>query len=1440
MSLSIAQFIERLAESGLMSAAEVSTFQDSIPPEKRPKDVQQLAQVLVQRGKLTKYQAQAAYQGKTKGLAFGEYVVLDKLGEGGMGVVLKAQHRRMKRTVAIKILSASAMKQAGAIERFHREVEAAAKLSHPNIVTAFDASEHQGMHYLAMEYVEGRDLASIVKDRGPLGVREAVECVLQAARGLQYAHEQGIVHRDIKPGNLLLDKKGTVKILDMGLARIAGADAALGGSERLTASGQVMGTCDYMAPEQAFDSHNVDTRADIYALGCTLYRLVTGQPPYVRETLMQVLVAHREEPIPSVRAARPDVPAELDALFQKLLAKKPENRYQSMAEVAAELEAILGLSSGRPAAAATKAESSSAALSRSLAFLRENRPVGTLTKPLETTGAERTMPYMGRQDTGTNILGKVKRAAGAARRKPLVLLGIGGGLVLLLGIILVLTLRHGTLTVEINESLGKDVQVAVSQGGRKVQLVDRKSGWTLSLSPGKYGLAVQGGDDRFQLDSQSITVTRGGQMKVRVTLKPVVAPFDAREPRKYQDRCAKQLGVPVEMANSIGMKLVLIPPGEFEMGSPKELIEEGLKAGGDDQWYKDHLPGEGPQHRVRITKPFYLGTYLVMQGEYQRVMGVNPSEFSATGKEKDKVAGQDTKRFPVENVSWDEAVEFCRKLSEMPEEKAAGRVYRLPSEAQWEYACRAGGTGRYSFSSGRSGTPKEYEEHELSNYDWFGDNAGGMPHRVGLKRASGWGLYDMQGNVWEWCQDWYDRFYYANSPMDDPAGPLDGSNRVQRGGSWFTSAGRCRPAYRLIVEPGGRYYDLGFRVSLVLPGKPEASETQHPAPSREHPVPGTRQAGPPPAVAPFDTQQARKHQESWAGYLGVPVEMTNPVGMKLVLIPPGEFTMGEGGDAHKVTITKAFYLGKYELTQEEWEAVMGKAGNASEFKGPRNPVESVSWGDCQLFLEKLNEKLGDARGSYRLPTEAQWEYACRAGSTGEWCFGDSEFGLDDYGWYEKNSEKKTHPVGEKKPNAWGLFDMHGNVWEWCADWFREDYYKTSPQNDPPGPSTPFGSFRVRRGGSWFNDAGNCRSADRHNLSPGIRSHDLGFRVSLALADKPAASGTQYSAPTTERPAPATQQTGPPPAVAPFDDKKAKEHQTAWAKHLGVPVEITNSIGMKLVLIPPGEFMMGSPKELIEAELKRPDNDQWYKERLPGEGPQHRVRVTRLFYLGTCLVTQEEYQRVMGTNPSEFSATGKGKDKVAGQDTKPFPVENVSWDDAVEFCRKLSDLPEERSAGRTYRLPSEAQWEYACRAGNTGRYGLSLDGKAVPKEYDENGLSDYSWFYHNSDGRPHAVGGKRANAWGLYDMHGNVWEWCQDWYDKEYYANSPTDDPVGPSGGSGRVVRGGCWDYPPRRCRSAYRADDEPGRRYDLLGFRASLVLADKPGPSDTSASKDSP
>ena len=336
----IEQYIERLTASGLMSAGEIDAFQKKLPVDQPPKDVQQFASALVKHGKLTKYQAQAVYRDNAKGLVFGEYVVLDKLGEGGMGLVLKARHKRMKRLVAVKTISKKEIGSPDAVKRFYREVEAAAKLMHPNIVAAHDAGEFDGTHYLVMEYVEGKDLAALVKEKGKLPVPQAIECVMQAARGLQYAHEQGVTHRDIKPSNLLMDLKGTLKILDMGLASISGKGDG-SDLDRLTGSGQLMGTCDYMAPEQAFDTHYADARSDVYSLGCTLFRLLTGQVPYKRETLVQVLMSHRESPIPSLIKARPDVPPELESFYQKMVAKKPEERYQTMTEVLEALEPCL-------------------------------------------------------------------------------------------------------------------------------------------------------------------------------------------------------------------------------------------------------------------------------------------------------------------------------------------------------------------------------------------------------------------------------------------------------------------------------------------------------------------------------------------------------------------------------------------------------------------------------------------------------------------------------------------------------------------------------------------------------------------------------------------------------------------------------------------------------------------------------------------------------------------------------------------------------------------------------------------------------------------------------------------------------------------------------------------------------------------------------------------
>ncbi len=390
MAVSLDQFTRQLIESSLMLADDVQAVLAGASADQRPADGEQLARLLIRQKKLTKFQAEQLYAGKGKSLTLGNYVILDMLGQGGMGMVLKAEHRRMKRIVALKVMSATAMKSPEAVKRFQREAQAAAKLDHPHIVTAYDADEANGTHFLVMQFVEGTDLSVVIQRQGPMPVARAVGCIIQAARGLEFAHQQGVIHRDIKPANLLLDAKGTVKILDMGLARM---DGAVGGSSEgagLTSTGTIMGTVDYMSPEQAMDTKHADARSDVYSLGISLYFLLTGRVAYDGDTIMKKLMAHQNSPIPSLssllnlrddsdgasHSAALTSPAPLtgglalspgdraiwtavDQVFRRMVAKRPGDRPQTMTGVIEELQRCLAGGSPTVAVAANSVSATS-------------------------------------------------------------------------------------------------------------------------------------------------------------------------------------------------------------------------------------------------------------------------------------------------------------------------------------------------------------------------------------------------------------------------------------------------------------------------------------------------------------------------------------------------------------------------------------------------------------------------------------------------------------------------------------------------------------------------------------------------------------------------------------------------------------------------------------------------------------------------------------------------------------------------------------------------------------------------------------------------------------------------------------------------------------------------------------------------------------------------
>ena len=333
----LAQFVEAVQASGLLPAVEMDALAEAA--SQPDADAEALARDLVQRGLLTAYQVRRLWTGRGPELVLNQYVLLERVGEGGMGEVFRARHATLDREVALKIMRKEKLAKPGSVKRFQREIRAAATLAHENVVMAYDADQSGDVHYFAMEFVDGTTLDQMVKDRGPIPVAEACDYIRQAALGLQHAFEKGLTHRDIKPANLLVDKAGVVKISDLGLVLIEDPDTSEAAS-RITKEGLTVGTPDFVAPEQARNPRAADVRADIYALGCTLYYLLAGDVPFPGGTPTEKMLRHARESIPV--PTRPDVPLSLRAVVATMTARKPEHRYQTPAAVASALEEFAG------------------------------------------------------------------------------------------------------------------------------------------------------------------------------------------------------------------------------------------------------------------------------------------------------------------------------------------------------------------------------------------------------------------------------------------------------------------------------------------------------------------------------------------------------------------------------------------------------------------------------------------------------------------------------------------------------------------------------------------------------------------------------------------------------------------------------------------------------------------------------------------------------------------------------------------------------------------------------------------------------------------------------------------------------------------------------------------------------------------------------------------
>jgi serine/threonine protein kinase len=602
------------------------------------------------------------------GSQVGNYRILSRVGEGGMGVVYRARHQderfasQQGGDVAIKLIHAQYANNAGHVERFFREARLGMELSHPNLLPVYETVNESGRVGMVMAWAEGRPLSTMIgTETGPIPWDRAKSLVWQMLDAVAYAHGHGVIHRDLKPENVMVDISGGVKVLDFGIAKTS--------QDQRTKTGTGMGTVDYMAPEQYTDAGQVDARADIYALGMTIYEMVAGRLPWASGlSEFEVLRRKSTGDVPLPTTHYPDIPAHVVSAVMACLSVSPAKRPSDVAALRWRLSTPVVAHSPVSARASVAPPSMVVAPS----------PVVAAREPS-------AMPTVREAAVGTSSA-PVPPIAPAASPWPRRL--AEGGLVLLAASV----------------------------------------GW-MALRSNPFETSMQAAG-------------------------PQLAPWESP---------------------SLGT-MVHIPLGTFTMG---------CKPGRDD--VAGGCDSDATPHSVTLTKAYYLMEHEVTQGEWQAVMGGNPSWFTTCGS-----------RCPVEQVSWDDVQAFVAKVSARD-----GVTYRLPTEAEWEWAARGGQEFAYAGSN------------EVGAVGWYRDNSAKTTHPVCGKARNGYGLCDMTGNVEEWVGDW--RADYGSASATDPRGPSAGSLRVSRGGGWSSFARVARVARRDGGDPANRDDGLGFRLLRPVP-----------------------------------------------------------------------------------------------------------------------------------------------------------------------------------------------------------------------------------------------------------------------------------------------------------------------------------------------------------------------------------------------------------------------------------------------------------------------------------------------------------------------------------------------------------------------------------------------------------------------------------------------
>ncbi len=1767
----------------------------------------------------------------------GSYVVLEFIGRGGMGIVVRAMDAKLNRIVAIKVLAPEFAGNPQARKRFKREAQAAAAVSHDHVVTIHAVDDDQKLPFIVMECIVGQSLQQKIDKAGALNLKEILRIGMQAALGLSAAHAQGLVHRDIKPANILLENGvERVKLTDFGLARMVD-DASV------TQSGVIAGTPQYMSPEQA-RGDSIDLRSDLFSLGCVLYAMCVGHAPFRASTTMGVLKRVCEETPRPIHECNPEIPVWLTGIIDKLLAKSPNDRFQSAAEVAELLRQSLAhlqqpnqvpLPKGILATAATSArnrvvpqavKAQLAGPARLLvatgilnwltllfsvpvmAYLYSNANgsadlgVLTLVYPILAIGSAVIIYGAIRMWNADSFGWAMVSSIAAMMIGPGYLLGWPAGVWSLAvlsrpdvrqafphhaksGSGLSATIRWAAgcvavalLAVGIASTFSPTFSLWVSnQAGMELETGDGESavellrdGRTvatatgvgrLAVSPGYFGLRVHGKPNQKLQDVQmerlsvwpwerqsvslksaphTIHVRPGDRWRVRVTLEqfddlvatvrstssldqpegewtPLFNGQDLKGWKTYDNlpgnwsvkdnsivsegpysflltdrddfadfhlraevringkgdsgilvRCPyeqvvypKSVGVKgyeaqiqsvTSSAMNTGALAVVHHDGNWKLVKP---ATEGLTPA--EQWFTLEIIARGNRIVVgvngQITADYTDADASLAKGhialqqanantvvqfrkievrEYTPPLDLNgiwetsqpwPVEFThrpiTPGTKSVPIIGKYESKGMLSGGGRIEAIldVATRTIDgDFFSGPASGKVHLVVTpdgdHIDGKYGWREKDKGddeitmlRWDMTRQKKGplvlpgNPFDYWKAvgelakngqikaESTEIVWGRPSPKGMQLGVRLKPAQKTYAVDdvieailILGNSSDKPLSFarprlevFEKYGFDLFATDDAGRKLNWNwGSLHKGQSELTVSGaletHLQPGKTLqlpiarIALAGTRAPDDAIAVVHVDPGQVcrlqfklgtygYAKGEGEPLESGpiEFQVSGeSRATAPRPALlnTPFDSQQAAQYQKDWAEHLRLPVEQPNTVGMKLRLIPPGEFEFGstpeqvekllkdypalnddtwtrelvrDEAPARRVSIRDAFYLSACEVTVEQfrkfvtdskYQTVAEKSGggltwNVQQSKWeqkPENiwsnasneqlPVGYLTLDDVRAFCQWLSTK---EQRQYQVPTDEQWEYACRAGTSSLWYFGDDPSEMIKHGWTVPHAQGVLHAAGRLAPNPFGLMDLYGNASEIVVD---------------------NAGRAVERSGSPGQIAARCRSAFRWLIEkPNETVLGRGFRVALAVAESPvpkllainlngdwtshwgtvtfthetpkagqaaipmkaayyggagSIEGTlnlatrtfegrfkesngmngpirlsidkdddsikgvyAYRQRNTEtdptnlnygwdmtRKNESTVKIAPPIAAAPFDAAQASRFQQAWAQYMNTQVERTDSIGLALILVPPGTFRMGSTAEELEAlkkELEGNGASDFDKFTALSSGPQHPVELTQPFYMSKYEVTVAQFQKfVEETNYKSTLESDGGRftwKKFLGTgDPNRQPVCGVSWEDARAFCQWLGTKASQKKL--SYDLPTEAQWEFACRAGTQTLWSSGDDVAS---------LSEQAIFGQKGTPFPAALGLRRQNAFGLFDMHGNVDEWCLDWHSREFYTRSPLKDPVCDTTpgdpASGRVARGGAWNADAWWSRSTTRAYDFPTTPTFAKGFR---------------------